>query len=175
LDALDEKLGRKPTGSSPKPTKAVSKGKKLPQKEFRQPLIVALRELGGSAHVTEIRNLMERKIAPVLNDGDYEKVSTGEVRWWNATCWERANMVRDGLIAESSERGVWELTNKPTVKVYRYRRPYDARTDSEAVADRMATREFIERFGLTLIEGTELEVDSSLVNAEGQTALGFAR
>jgi hypothetical protein len=60
-----------------------------------------------------------------------------------------------------------------TVKVYRYRRPYDLHTDSEPVADRMATREFIERFGLTLIEGTEAEVDASLVNAEGQTALGF--
>lgn len=61
------------------------------------------------------------------------------------------------------------------VTVYKYRRPYDGRTDSQPVADRMATREFIERpnYGLTLIEGTGIEVDSSLVDEEGKTALGF--
>jgi hypothetical protein len=61
------------------------------------------------------------------------------------------------------------------VIVYRYRRPYDSRTDSQPVADRMATREFIEgQKVLTVIEGTGIEVDSSLLNKAGQTELGFA-
>jgi chemotaxis response regulator CheB len=117
LDALDEKLGQKPKPElksiaellgQKKPRSA----KKLPQKEFRQPLLDTLIELGGTAHVSEIKSAMEKKIAALLSAADYEKVSTGEVRWWNAACWERSNMVRDGLIAESSERGVWELTKK---------------------------------------------------------------
>jgi hypothetical protein len=122
LDALDEKLGRKTQtelkpiaellGQKPKPAKKAQNGKKLPQKEFRQPLLETLMELGGSAHVSNIRQVMEKKMASLLGDADYEKVSSGEIRWWNATCWERANLVRDGLIAESSERGVWELTEK---------------------------------------------------------------
>jgi hypothetical protein len=122
LDALDEKLGRKPPeklkpiaellGQKPKSVNAVQNGKKLPQKEFRHPLLATLLELGGSAHVTEIKKVMEKKIAPLLSDADYEKVSTGEIRWWNATCWERSNLVREGFIAEGSARGTWELTAK---------------------------------------------------------------
>jgi hypothetical protein len=115
LDALDEKSGRDTSPVLPtlaevlKESEEFRSGKKLPQSEFREPLLSVLMELGGSAHVSKIRKLMEKRMAPLLKDGDYEKVSTGEVRWWNATCWERANMVRDGLIAESEERGVWEL------------------------------------------------------------------
>jgi Mrr N-terminal domain len=117
LDALDEKLGRKPKAELKPITELLGQkkqqaSKKLPQKEFRQPLLETLTELGGAAHVTEIRKAMEKKIAPLLGSADYEKVPTGEVRWWNATCWERANLVREGLFADYSPRGVWELTDK---------------------------------------------------------------
>ncbi len=57
------------------------------------------------------------------------------------------------------------------VKVYGYRRPYDARVDNEPIASCMATREFIERSHCTIIEGTELEVDSSKVNLAGKTEI----
>jgi hypothetical protein len=116
LDALDEKVGQKssPASEQPglKPYMREKRGSKVPQKELRQPLLDTLNDLGGSAHVHEIRSALEKKIEHRLGNGDYEKVSTGEARWWNAACWERANMVRDGLIAESSERGIWELTDK---------------------------------------------------------------
>ncbi len=59
LDALDEKMGRK--AEKPKKVAAVLKpatGKKLPQKEFRLPLLKALLEFGGSADVSRIRAVM---------------------------------------------------------------------------------------------------------------------
>jgi hypothetical protein len=113
LDALDEKMGRtKPRPQAAPVVEKTVEGKKLPQKEFRYPLITALYELGGSAPVSEIRKVMEKKMAPRLSDADYEEVSTGEPRWWNAICWERANLVREGLFLDSSERGVWELSDK---------------------------------------------------------------
>lgn len=114
LDALDEKTGRgaprTPT-ATPRSGDAVG-GKKLPQKEFRIPLMKTLLELGGSAEVSEIREAMKRRMAPMLSEADYQPVSSGEERWWNAICWERADLVREGLFLDYSERGVWELSEK---------------------------------------------------------------
>lgn len=110
LNALDEKRGRKPPVAAPQ--KPASTGKKLPQREFRMPLIEVLNHLGGAAHVSEIRPAMEAKMAPRLSDADFEPVSSGDPRWWNAVCWERANLVREGLFEGESDRGVWELTLK---------------------------------------------------------------
>jgi hypothetical protein len=46
----------------------------------------------------------------MLGDADYELVSNGDPRWWNAACWERDAMVKDGLLATGSKRGYWELS-----------------------------------------------------------------
>jgi hypothetical protein len=55
---------------------------------------------------------MEGKMAPLLSEADYQLVSSGDPRWWNAICWERADLVREGLFVDYSERGVWELSEK---------------------------------------------------------------
>ncbi len=113
LDALDEKRGRARAAPSEAPiARKRAAGKKLPQKQFRAPLMKVLLELGGSAHVSKIRSIMLSKMAPMLSDADYEMVSTGDPRWWNAICWERADLVREGLFAKDDERGVWSLTEK---------------------------------------------------------------
>jgi len=111
LNVLDQKTGLATT--EPKaPPKPSASGKKLPQREFRLPLMRTLLELGGSAEVSEIRKLMERKMAPLLSEADHQPVSSGDPRWWNAICWERADLVREGLFLDNSQRGVWELSEK---------------------------------------------------------------
>jgi hypothetical protein len=119
LDALDEKMGRKSQPPKQPPTEArpteKSGGKKLPQKQFRLPLMQTVLELGGSAEVSDIRRIMEKKMAPLLSEADYAPVPTGDPRWWNAICWERADLIREGLFADYSPRGVWELTGKGKV------------------------------------------------------------
>jgi Mrr N-terminal domain len=113
LNALDEKVGRKTAQrQEDKKSEASVERPLTPQKDFRIPLIRAVFELGGSARVADIRAALEKKFGMSLKEGDYEKVSTGEVRWWNAVCWERANLVREGLFLDTSERGVWELSDK---------------------------------------------------------------
>jgi hypothetical protein len=53
------------------------------------------------------------------------------------------------------------------VKVMSYIVSYDSATDYERVARRKATRALIEKMGYTPIEGTEIEVDDSvLVNEQ---------
>jgi predicted DNA-binding transcriptional regulator AlpA len=114
LNALDEKVGRnteKLVASAPVDEDEIE-GKKLPQKALRLPLLQAVLELGGSARVWELRGEMEKKVAPLLGPADYRAVSSGEPRWWNAICWERADLVRDGVFANDGERGVWKLTEE---------------------------------------------------------------
>lgn len=85
---------------------------KLPQKEFRKPLLEVLYEVGGSARVTDLRPVMRNRMISLLLSGDLEHVSTGEERWWNATCWERGNLVKEGYLRDDSPRGIWELSKR---------------------------------------------------------------
>jgi hypothetical protein len=114
LDALDERgVPPRPdtAEASPKP-KAARQGHKLPQKEFRLPLLATLRDLGGKSPTKIVRERMERKLASQLSDDDYSPVAGGEPRWWNAVCWQRLVLVKQGLLKDDSERGVWELSER---------------------------------------------------------------
>ena len=70
----------------------------------------ALAELGGSAEASRLRKVMREKMAPLLSEADYQPVWSGEEPWWNAICWERADLVREGLFVADNERGVWKLS-----------------------------------------------------------------
>ena len=59
-----------------------------------------------------IRERIEPKIAPRLSEADYALVASGDPRWWNAVCWQRHDLVKDGLLKNDSERGVWELSER---------------------------------------------------------------
>ncbi|MGX7953025.1 winged helix-turn-helix domain-containing protein [Tsuneonella sp. HG249] len=83
----------------------------MPQREFRNPLLLTLHELGGAGSLTEIREHMHPKVASRLREADYHIVSTGEERWWNATCWERSELVKAGYLRSNSLRGRWELSD----------------------------------------------------------------
>jgi hypothetical protein len=48
---------------------------------------------------------------PQFKPGDFESVSTGEVRWRNAARWERNEMAKEGLIKRTTRWGYWELTD----------------------------------------------------------------
>jgi Mrr N-terminal domain len=118
LDSLERELGMdkrvqlvpKPMPSPKTEPRREAAGQKLPQKEFRAPLIETLRELDGSAHVSEIRPVLEKKVQHLLGEADHELVTNGDPRWWNAACWERDAMVKDGILATGSKRGYWELS-----------------------------------------------------------------
>jgi hypothetical protein len=112
LDALEERglpVPLKGAGSKPK---AARRGDKLPQKEFRVPLLETLHDLGGNAAAKIIRERIEPKLAPRLSEADYAPVASGDPRWWNAVCWQRLHLVKEGLLKNDSERGVWELSER---------------------------------------------------------------
>lgn len=110
LDALEKMKGMK--AAPPKPKKTRRRGNKTPQRDFRLPLMKVLLDMGGSAEVQDIRKRLLPAVKDRLTEDDYEPVSTGEERWWNAACWERSDLVKEGLFREGSPRGVWELSEE---------------------------------------------------------------
>ena len=106
-----------PTNNGAPPPKkplrrSARRGDKLPQKEFRPALMWAVYKLGKSASKKQVCKYVYELVKDRLSETDYEPVKTGEARWLNAVCWERSNLVKEGLFRSDSERGMWELSEK---------------------------------------------------------------
>ena len=89
-----------------------SNGKRLSLEELRQPLMETIYEMGGSVRAGVLRPVMRERLSFRLASDDLEPLSSGEERWWNATRWERHQLVEEGLLRSDSERGTWELSEK---------------------------------------------------------------
>lgn len=88
-------------------------GLKTPPDAFRYPILEALDRLEGAGRVRDVFRIVEEIMADQLNIYDYQPLPSdpNSVRWKNTVSWERYNMVQDGLLAEDSPRGVWEITD----------------------------------------------------------------
>ncbi len=112
LDAAErERVTPKKTVVGRQPRRR-SAQEKLPQEEFRRPLLEVIYEMGGTAQVEKLRPIMEKRMAPKLLPDDFVPVSTGQPRWWSATCWERNRLKEEGYLRGDSKRGVWKLSEK---------------------------------------------------------------
>ena len=83
---------------------------RTPQREFRQPILEVLAANGGEHHMDDVLTEVERRMEPVLREGDYETVDRGEPRWRKAARFERKAMVDDGLLMPLATPGIWTLT-----------------------------------------------------------------
>jgi hypothetical protein len=83
-----------------------------PQKAFRRHIVDILNEHDGRAHMHDVLGEVEARMEDSFKPGDLMQVSTGEVRWRNATRWERWQMVKEGLIRKGTAAGWWELTSE---------------------------------------------------------------
>lgn len=88
-------------------------GLKTTPEEFRYPILEALVRLDGAGRVRDVVRIVEEIMADQLNIYDYQPLPSDpdSVRWKNTVHWERYNMVQDGLLADDSPRGVWEITD----------------------------------------------------------------
>lgn len=117
LDAAERRRAQTGASAPSRPTRperpaAGSRRGKLSQKAFRQPLLEVLRDMGGRAHVHDLRPVMEERMKPRLLPGDLALLSSGEPRWWNATQFVRHALREEGYLRSDSPRGVWELSEK---------------------------------------------------------------
>jgi restriction system protein len=90
---------------------AKKKIKKGPQFiQWFNPVLRALKELGGSGTVSEVVELVA-KFEAVPEDVQKEKLNSGGLRFNNQVQFARQYLVWEGLL-ESSSRGVWSLTER---------------------------------------------------------------
>lgn len=120
LDAAEEHLKytqtKKIEPSATKMTRRMQNGRlpngqKTPQSAYNQPIMEAIYELGGSAPVGEVLQVVEKKMKSLLTDVDYQELPSGNIRWDNTAQWARRQLVIDGLLKSESPRGVWELSS----------------------------------------------------------------
>lgn len=98
------------------------KGQKTPQSAYYQPIMEAIYELGGSAPVHKVLQLVEKKMKGLLTGVDYKKLpKSNGIRWKNTAQWARFDLVKDGLLASASEspNGVWKLSTTGIEKIER--------------------------------------------------------
>ena len=93
--------------------KRLSQGLRTREELFRVPILGALVKLGGSAESTTVIKRIGRSLRPDLNQYDMSRLSSsGVLRWENTANWARHEMVKDGLLAANSKRGIWEISEK---------------------------------------------------------------
>lgn len=93
----------------------LQRGIRTPEIEFRQPILHALNELGGSAKLQDILVRVEQLMKGKLKELDYEKLSSNTHRWRNTAQWTRNSMVKEGLLKQDSPWGMWEITEAARV------------------------------------------------------------
>lgn len=78
--------------------------------QFFQPVIDALKELGGSGQPSEVKELIAEKLN-ITEEEQSEQISSGQSRFSNKVDWARFYLAKVDYI-DSSIRGVWSLTEK---------------------------------------------------------------
>lgn len=93
-------------------TKPLKPGLKTGREEFRYPILEALVRLDGSGRVRDVFRIVEEIMADQLNTYDYQPIPSNlnSVRWRTTTHQERYTLVQEGLLADDSPRGIWEIT-----------------------------------------------------------------
>jgi hypothetical protein len=92
----------------------LERGLRTSEDAFRKPILEALVELGGQAEISDVLDLVEKKMRGILNDYDYQPLSSDPdiIRWRNTAQWCRNTMVRQGLLKSDSPRGIWAISEE---------------------------------------------------------------
>ena len=94
-------------------SKPLKPGLKTPPDAFRYPILEALNRLEGVGRVGDVFRVLEEILSEQLNTYDYQPLPSdpNSVRWRSTAHRARYEMVQEGLLADDSPRGVWEITD----------------------------------------------------------------
>jgi len=108
----EHRLAKKPRGArrATSRRKRLPRGAKTPQQAFVLPILSVLEDLGGSGAAVEVLDRVGELMSDKLNKFDLSALRTGQPRWRNTAQWTRQEMKNEGLLADDSPRGVWEIT-----------------------------------------------------------------
>jgi Mrr N-terminal domain len=97
--------------SSNRDDSRASPGSILPEREYWLPILGIIDAAGGSAAADEVIEILEAELRDVFKPRDLDRLKTGEVRWRNRARFARLRMREQGLLSETSHRGIWEITD----------------------------------------------------------------
>jgi restriction system protein len=102
------------TKSRRRRSKRLPRGERTPEDSFRQPILESLEELGGQAPVSDVLDLVYKKMQAILKECDFETLPSDRRthRWRNTAQWCRNTLVREGLMKSDSQRGIWEISDE---------------------------------------------------------------
>jgi hypothetical protein len=91
------------------PTRAAP-GSVAPIKAYWIPILKVLAARDGAAHSNEVVDALEAEMAEIFTEHDRLPLQSGETRWRNRARFARLRMKEAGLLSDSSDRGIWEMT-----------------------------------------------------------------
>lgn len=99
------------------------RGLRTPEEAYRVPILSALVQQGGSAPMRAVLELVYEQMKESLNEYDLRPLASDPQtpRWRNTAQWCRNTLVREGLMADDSPRGVWEITPEGRAWLSRHR------------------------------------------------------
>lgn len=86
------------------------RGESTPEHDYYIPILKTLNQMGGSGEPEDILEEVEQMMIQRLRKADYEKNTSGSIRWHKRANWARKSMVDKGLLKANSPRGVWEIS-----------------------------------------------------------------
>jgi hypothetical protein len=86
-------------------------GSILPVEDYWVPVLQVLVEAGGEAPSNDVVDALAEKMSDVLGERDWGRLESGEIRWRNRARFARLRMKEQGLISDTSRRGVWAITD----------------------------------------------------------------
>ncbi|SRR6266508_490895 len=107
-DVLERLLNIQPAngnGAAAQPATTTASGRTT-QQAFREPIIAALRTLGGKAHKDDVMKELER--AMTFTTADTEKDDRGRLVWQQRAAWQAVSMRKAGEL-KSPKHGIWQL------------------------------------------------------------------
>lgn len=92
----------------------LKRGLRTPEEEFKTPILESLIHFGGTANITDVINHIDKIMASALNDYDKQPLLSAPSfpRWRNTVQWARNALVKDGLMANDSPKGIWTITDE---------------------------------------------------------------
>ena len=91
----------------------IKNGLKTSEAEYQVPVLQAIVELGGSANLNDVLELVYDMMRNQLNDYDKSALPSDGMtpRWRNTAQWARNTLRQQGLLKDDSPRGIWEISD----------------------------------------------------------------
>jgi hypothetical protein len=111
---------REPVGPT-YPGARAPRGARTPGEAFWVPILQVLEEAGGVAGASAVEDGVGERMAIQLNEVDRARVRSGAVRWRVTLRFARHDMLEEGLLVDTSPRGIWEISQEGRAYLRRYR------------------------------------------------------